>query len=241
MPRGRLLCSPHLSARKPLRALGSAVFPGPRFAACGVQAQRAPEEWVNLRFQTVLGGTPVPSGGHPAETAGPSRSPLFTLSLLPWRLHHAFLFGRGPPAPAPVSCPRVCVLVFPSPPSPPPSPALPASFGASGLCFRQELAAASRWPEPGVGSSPAGEGMLRGTPDRSVWGPAGCRHAAWLPVTLPLPVGPDVLAGGTDAGVEVGWPGPTGVSGGALGAVAAVQGGRAGSVAGWAWAAGWSG
>ena len=33
---------------------------------------------------------------------------------------------------------------------------------------------------------------------RLVWGPAGRRHAAWL---APLPLGPDDLAGGTDAGV----------------------------------------
>lgn len=151
---------------------------------------------------------PAPSGGHPAETGGlPRRRAPLTLSslhaflsLLPWRIHHAFCSAARLPTPAPcLLSPCVCVVfpsAHPAARPPPPRPGffwrvwalLPAGTG-SGL------------PVAGAGCRQLSGWRSRGacgTPDRSVWGPASRRHTAW---PAPLPVGPAVPAGGTDAGV----------------------------------------
>lgn len=160
---------------------------------------------------------PAPSGGHPAETGGlPRRRAPLTLSslhaflsLLPWRIHHAFCSAARLPTPAPcLLSPCVCV-VFPSahPAARPAHPAL-ASFGASGLCFRQELAAASRWPELGVGSSAAGGTAVRAGPPT---GQCGAQPAAGTPRGLHRCLwGQPFRLEAQMQAWEVGWLGPHG-------------------------------
>lgn len=137
----------------------------------------------------------------PCRDGGPpSRSPLFTLFFRCCPGASITLSVRPPARPGPLSPVPMCVWSPPPPyllPSPAPHPPgffwrvralLPAGTG-SGL------------PVAGAGCRQLTGRRSRGacgTPDRSVWGPAGRRHATWL---APLPVGPDVLAGGTDAGV----------------------------------------
>ena len=155
------LPSPPFGLKKPLRELGNVVFPGPRSCRCGVQARRAPEEWVNLVFpKRCLVEPRRPVAGTLQRRRAPlTLSSLHTfLSLLPWRLHHAFCSATRPPRP-PVSCPHVCV-VSPSAlpaalPCPPPPRLLLARPGsASGRNWqrppggRSRVSAAHRPAEP---------------------------------------------------------------------------------------------
>lgn len=96
----------------------------------------------------MLGGTPVPSGGHPAETAGPPHALLssrfsFVAALAP---PSRFLFGR-PPAPAPcLLSPCVCVGL---PLRPPRRPPLPSRL----LLARPGSASGRNWQRPPGGRS----------------------------------------------------------------------------------------
>ena len=144
----------------------------------------------------------------PCRDGGPpSRSPLFTLFFRCCPGASITLSVRPPARPGPLS--PVPVYVWsPPPPSPLPSPAPPASFGASGLCFRQELAAASRWPEPGVGSSPAGGAAARAGP---LTGQCGAQPAAGMPRGLHhCPWGRTFRLEAQMQAWEVGWLGPHG-------------------------------
>lgn len=167
--------------------------------------------------QAVLRGTPRPVAGTPQRRGAsrdggpPSRSPLFTLSFRCCPGASITLSVRPPACPPrpPVSCPRVCVWSSPLPtlPRAPPHPAL-ASFGASGLCFRQELAAASRWPELGVGSSAAGGAAVRAGPPT---GQCGAQPAAGTPRGLHRCLwGQPFRLEAQMQAWEVGWLGPHG-------------------------------
>lgn len=191
---------------------------------------------------------PAPSGGHPAETGGlPRRRAPLTLSslhaflsLLPWRIHHAFCSAARPPTPAPcLLSPCVCV-VFPSahpaarPPPTPPWLLLARLGSASGRNWqrppggRSWVSAAQRLAEPRCVRDPRQVSVGPSQPQahrvactvacgasRSGWRHR-CRRGRW--------------AGS----------GPTGVSGGALGGHGCHPGGRAGQ-RGWAGLGCWMG
>lgn len=106
--------------------LGSAVLHGPQSCRCGMQAQRAPKEWVSLVFprpcslaprRPVVGALQrgLEAAAGASRDGGPSlrSSPHAFLSLLLWHLHHVFRLA----APPPICCPRVVSCrVFPPPP-----------------------------------------------------------------------------------------------------------------------------
>lgn len=149
-----------------------------------------------------VAGTPQRRGppvGASPDGGPPSRSPLFMLFFRCCPGASITLSVRPPARPGPLSPVPVCAcVVFPS--------ALPAALPCPPGFFWRVRALLPAGTGGGLPVAGAGCRQLTGrrsrgacgTPDRSVWGPAGCRHAAW---PAPLPVGPDVLAGGTDAGV----------------------------------------